>query len=245
LERSVALTEHALSILIAENPRRITSKDFFPDSLITPEIPIGLPSELLKRRPDILESEQLLIAQNAQIGAAQAARFPKLSLNGLLGYSGSSLEGFIASSGFVWSGGATLAAPIFEWGRNKRRVEIERFRTQARLYEYELTILEAFRDVEDALVQIQTFTGEVEARLEHVRSAKNAERLSAERYDKGVTSYLEYLEAQRQLFDAQLLLVNVKQELLSSYIRLYRALGGGWISEQERDNVDINDTNEE
>jgi multidrug efflux system outer membrane protein len=236
-ERLVALTEHALSILIGENPRRIESKTVFLDTLITPEIPIGLPSELLRRRPDILESEQLLMAQNAQIGAAQAARFPRLSLDGLLGYNGTSLEGFISSSGFAWSGGATLVAPIFEWGKNKRRVEVERFRTQASLYQYELTILQAFRDVEDALVQIETFTGEVEARMEHVRSARNAERLSAERYDQGVTSYLEFLESQRQAFDAQLFLVNAKQELLSSYIRLYRALGGGWITQNDLNSI--------
>lgn len=123
--------------------------------------------------------------------------------------------------------------PLFEFGRNKRRVEIERAITEQVLYEYEFAVITAFQEVEDALVEISTLKEEMLARRDHVAAAENAQFLSGERYDKGVTSYLEIIESQRQAFEAQLNLSQTTQQLFNAYVKLYKALGGGWLSEEE------------
>ena len=127
---------------------------------------------------------------------------------------------------------------MFHFNQNKRRADIERFKAEEMLLHYELTVLQAFREVEDALVQIETLKQELEARKRQYLAAVNAEYLSEQRYDKGVTSYLEVVETQRMSFDAQLAFSQVYQEMLNAYVELYRALGGGWISEAERDAPD-------
>ena len=202
---------------------------------IPEEIPNGLPSELIERRPDVLQSEMILAAQNAQISAAIAMRFPSISLTGFLGGASNDLSA-LNSTGLAWNVGANLLGPIFEFNKNKRRVQIEREKTEQAVYGYKKTILNAFREVEDALVDIQTYKDEIEARKNHFKAADNAQDLSKQRYDKGVTSYLEVLESQRQAFEAELNFYQTKQEFLNSYVRLYKAIGGGWISEEEKKN---------
>jgi multidrug efflux system outer membrane protein len=163
---------------------------------------------------------------------AEALRFPAVSLNGLVGVAGSDIAGETTDGG-VWRAGAGLIGPLFEFGKNIRRVEIEEARTRQTLYFYENTVLTAFREVEDALVQIDTFKRQVDAVARQVKAARNANVLSNDRYDQGVTSYLEVLETERQYFAAELDLSELSQQRLNSYVRLYKALGGGWMTPEE------------
>jgi len=231
-QRFVAQTEHTLSILIGRNPQAITA-GILSNQVIPPYIPPGLPSDLLARRPDLMESEQLLHAQTARIGVAKAARFPTLSLTGLIGGASTSLTSF-NSAEIAWNISGQLLGPLFYWGQNKRRVDIERQRTEQALQFYEQSVLIAFAEVEDALIEVETYEREYNARQRQLVAAQNAARLSQARYDGGVTSYLEVLEQDRSRFDAELSASETRQLQLNSFVRLYKALGGGWISDTER-----------
>jgi multidrug efflux system outer membrane protein len=153
-------------------------------------------------------------------------------LNGLVGVAGSDISGNTTDGG-VWRAGAGLFGPIYQFGKNLRRVEIEEARARQTLYFYENTVLIAFREVEDALVQIDTFSRQSNAVSRQVAAARNANVLSLDRYDQGVTSYLEVLETERQYFSAELEYSQLYQEHLNSYVRLYKALGGGWMTPEE------------
>ncbi len=229
-ERLIAFEQTKMSVLLGMNPTKILTETTLEDQELPPQIPPGIPSTLLLRRPDIAYSEAKYHAQMAKIGVAQAQRFPSIGLTGLLGLGTSQLTGI---SGGAWNVGATLAGPIFQWGKNKRRVEIEKARTQQAMYEYEKTVIKAFKEVEDALISVLTFTTELDARKLQASSAINAQSLSQLRYDKGVTSYLEVITLQGYAFDAELKLSTTRRALFESFIGLYKALGGGWISEQE------------
>ncbi len=231
-QRQVAVTENTLSILLGRNPGPISISSDLETQVLPPDIPVGIPSMLMERRPDILQAENLLHAQTARVGVAVAQRFPSISLTGLLGVASNDISE-LTSNGLAWNIAGSLTGPVFEFGKNKRRVEIERKRTEQLLYEYERTIITAFKEVEDALVGISTLKEELQARRDHVNAAQNAQRLSSERYDKGVTSYLELIESQRQAFEAELSLSETTQKLFNAYVRLYKALGGGWLSEEE------------
>ncbi len=192
------------------------------------KVPAGLPSELLERRPDVRVAEQQLAAQTARIGVAEAIRFPSLSLTGSLGLASDELSGFFSSDNKTWGLSAGLIAPVFNAGRNKRRVEVEIARTEQALLAYEQTILQALREVENSLIGVNTFEREALARDKQEKSAASAAMLSRARYDGGVTSYLEVLESERSLFRAELLSSSTHREHLVSYVTLYKALGGGW-----------------
>ncbi|MCV9385791.1 efflux transporter outer membrane subunit [Reichenbachiella ulvae] len=230
-ERAAAQTQNALNVLIGNNPMEVARSIHIDSLVVNQDVPLGLPSELLLRRPDLALAEQKIVAQNARIGVAQANRFPSISLTALGGVS-NELASF-NTAGAAWSAGLNLFGPLFNWGKNKRQVEIEKLRTESAYLNYENAVFNAFREVEDALIAIQTFKEEYAARVNHVRAANNAQFLSSQRYDKGITSYLEYLESQRQAFEAELALVAVQGELLSSYVLLYKALGGGWLTEED------------
>ncbi len=230
--RAIALTESSLSILIGRMPEAVGTDNPLIDQQIPPDIPEGLPSQLLQRRPDIKQAEALYAAQNARIGAAQAMRWPSLNITGLLGAATSDLNS-LTTTGLAWSAAGSITGPIFQFGKNKRRVEIERYNTQVALLEYENTTLQAFKEVEDALITISTLKQELIAQRMRNDAAINAEFLASARYDKGQTSYLEVLESQRQSFDAQLTYTQTQRELFDAYISLYKALGGGWLSEAE------------
>jgi multidrug efflux system outer membrane protein len=234
--RKVAQTENALGILLGQNPGPITTGIALEDQRLPPDIPPGLPSALLDRRPDIIRSQELARAQTARIGIAQAQRLPAISLTGLLGVASTDLS-TLAAGGAAWSAGASLLGPLFQFGKNKRRVEIETFKAEQAVQEYELTVITAFQEVEDALVEIETLKDEVQARQDHVVAATNAQGSSKERYDKGVTSFLELLESERQMFEAELRLSETTQQLFNGYTKLYKALGGGWISVEEMNNT--------
>jgi multidrug efflux system outer membrane protein len=233
LKRENQRAENLLSVLLGQNPGPVMRTPGKDEKLLPPEIPAGLPSELLERRPDVRQASQQLAAQTARIGVAEALRFPSLSLTGSLGLASTELDDFFSSSNKAWGLSANFLGPIFDAGRNKSRVEAERARTEQLLKNYELIVLRAFQEVEDSLIGISTFRDEALARKRQVTAARSASKLSLARYNGGVTSYLEVLESDRSLFRAELLASSTTRQELVSIINLYKALGGGWLTEEE------------
>jgi len=233
LERDVIQVENLLNVLVGRNPGPILRRRSRPMELSPPLVPAGLPSALLERRPDVRQAEQQLAAQTARIGVAEALRFPSLSLTGTLGAASTDLSDLLDSDSKIWDISGNIFAPIFNAGQNKRRVEVEKARTEQLLNQYELTILQAFREVEDALAEIRTAYAETLARQSQVKAARSASTLSRARYDGGVTSYLEVLESDRSLFRAELSESAIRRQQLVGLVDLYKALGGGWPEEQE------------
>lgn len=225
--RSIAQTEHRISFLTGANPGRIITETRLLEVDTAIVIPPGLPSDLLLRRPDVLAAEQNLKAQNALAGAAQANRLPNISLTGLLGAASNDLS-TLTDGPLAWNVGGSILGPLFNFGRLQRQADIEESKTIQAQLAYERTVLEAFRSVEDALVEIATLKEQLKARQERLDASLNAQYLSGERYDKGVTSYLEFLESQRQAFESELNYTETRRELLNAYVNLYRVLGGGW-----------------
>jgi len=233
-ERSVGKTENYLSILIGQNPRKI-ERGFLGDLVPPPDIPVGLPSELLMRRPDLVQAEQNFYAETARIGVAQAMRFPSFSITGALGVASGDLSNLLSGDALIYSVGGSILGPIFNWGKNKRRVEIQQKIAEQALFSYEQTVLNAFREVDDALIDINTYRAESESRQRQKKAAINAAELSRARYDGGQTAYLEVLETERSMFNAELEATAVRRNHFSAYIYLYKALGGGWLSQEEKD----------
>lgn len=229
--RLISRSENTIAILLGRLPSTF-SLPMDAKTATIPEIPAGLPSELLERRPDLLAAEMTLKAQMARIGVAQALRLPSISLTGALGFVSSDLSQLTVSNP-AWSVSAGLFGPIFNFGKNVARVEIEEARTQQALMAYEGAVLQAFREVEDALTDVETYREEFASKERELLASQNAARLSRSRYDKGVTSYLEVLESDRNLFNVELQHSDLLQQYLASYVRLYKALGGGWLTEQE------------
>jgi len=232
-ERAVAQTENYLNILLGQNPRSL-ERGSLDVQLIPPEIPVGIPSELLQRRPDLVQAEQVFYAETARIGVMQAMRFPSFSITGALGVASSDLSTLLSTDALLYSVGGSILGPIFNWGKNKRRVEIQKETARQALYKYEQAVLNAFREVDDALIGIDTYRREVESRERQREAATNAAMLSRARYDGGQTAYLEVLDTERSLFSAELDAAATTGALLSSYLYLYKALGGGWITPMEQ-----------
>jgi multidrug efflux system outer membrane protein len=232
--RLMAITENTLSLLLGQHPSPLLIDTKLGEVVPPAEIPVGIPSEILARRPDVRQAEQILIAQNARIGVAQAMRFPSISLTGIFGAASPELGSLLSSNSLGWSAAAGIVGPVFEFGKNKRRVEIERFRTEQAMYGYEESILLALTDVDDALISLQTNEQALVAVTRQMKAAMNANLLSKERYDGGVTSYLEVLDSERTLFNAELLASSTYRLQLISYVQLYKSLGGGWITPEER-----------
>ena len=214
--------ENSLSVLMGRPPMAIPRGRDLREQIAIPELPPGLPSGLLERRPDILVAERELHAQTARIGVAEALKFPQFDLTASLG-------GAVAdvNTGF-FDLGAQVFGPIFNSGENQRRVEVEEARTWQLLARYEQTILNAWREVEDALIATSTYEAELAARMRQVEAATDAAHLAWVRYEGGMTSYLEILETQRSLFGAQLAESETRQLRLNAIVELYAALGGGW-----------------
>ena len=229
LERQVALTEHALSLLLGSNPRSIPRGQALDAQWQPGELPAGLPSDLLLHRPDIRAAEQQLIAANANIGAARAAYFPVISLTGALGLQSEALgDLFDAGLSKAWSFTPSLTAPIFNAGRIRAGVQVAEARRNAALASYESTIQNAFREVDDALVSIACIRKQRVADESVLRAERRRFDLSLLRYEGGVASYSDVLDAQRSLFNAELTVVQTRNALLSAVVQLYKALGGGW-----------------
>lgn len=234
-KRLIKLQMDKLNILLGEMPSLLTieAPGRVLESLVPPKVPQNINSEILTRRPDLMQGQYMLKSQNAKVGVAVASRFPSLSLTGMLGLASNDLSNFV-SSGPAWSIGADLLGPLFQLNKTKYRVEIEKAKTEELLNKYEKSVITAFSEVEYLLTAIETYSvqdGSAERKLGY---ATSAEKLSAARYDKGVTSYLEVLEAQRTLFQVGLDYADIRVNYLNSFVQLYAALGGGWISKEEQ-----------
>jgi multidrug efflux system outer membrane protein len=228
LEQQIVQRENELSVLLGRSPEDIQrGRGLF--ELTVPEVPVGLPSMLLVRRPDILAAEQTLVAANARIGAARAAYFPRITLTGFLGFESTDLSELVDGRSRVWQIAGDLAAPIFTAGRIGAEVEVATAQQQAALYEYLRSIQTSFREVEDALIAARKLREQQEARDRQIRAFERTLRLATLRYENGYSSYLEVLDAQRNLFSAELEQVQLQRARLGAIVDLFRALGGGWI----------------
>jgi multidrug efflux system outer membrane protein len=228
LEQQIEQQENLLSILLGQNPGDIPRGQTLTEQRRPPEVPSGLPSSLLERRPDIQQAEAQLIAANAEIGVARGAYFPQISLNGAGGFQSSALSNLFSGPAGAWSFGASLTQPIFTGGRLRSEVRLAEARQQTALLFYQQSIQGAFRSVSDALVAYHK-TREFRAQQELLfRSAEDAARLSHMRYTGGVTGYLEVLTNETNAFSAELGLVQARLNELLALAQLYQALGGGW-----------------
>jgi len=228
LEQQIEQQENLLSILLGQNPGDIPRGQTLTEQRQPPEVPPGLPSSLLERRPDIRQAEAQLVAANAQIGVARAAYFPQISLNGAGGFQSSALTSLFTGPAGAWSFGASLTQPIFTGGRLRSEVRLAEARQQTAVLFYQQSIQGAFRSVSDALVAYHK-TREFRAQQELLfRSAQDAARLSHMRYTGGVTGYLEVLTNETNAFSAELGLVQARLNELLALVQLYQALGGGW-----------------
>jgi multidrug efflux system outer membrane protein len=228
LEGRIEQQENFISVLLGNNPQGIARGRKLVDQPHTPEVPAGLPSSLLERRPDIRQAEQQLISANAQIGVAKADYFPQISLTATGGYQSSALTGLFTGPAGLWTFGGSAVQPVFEGGRIRNRVRFARARTEETTLVYQQTVRQAFRDVSDALVayrKSQEFRIQQE-QLTH--SAEEATKLSNMRYKGGATSYLEVLDSETRYFSAQLSLAQAQLRELQSLVQIYRSLGGGW-----------------
>jgi multidrug efflux system outer membrane protein len=227
LEKEIALQENALSVLLGRDPGPIArSKDI--DQLKPPVIPAALPSSLLERRPDIREAEQRLIAANAQIGVAKAAYFPSISLTGALGVASGNLSELFSGASRIWQYGASLSAPVFTAGQLAGQVQVAEAQQKQALYAYQKAIQEAFRSVNDALADQDRTRAQLAAQRQQIDSLKTYSDMARLRYDNGYTSFLEVVDAERSLFNAQLTFTQSQQTLLQAMVNLYKAMGGGW-----------------
>lgn len=229
LKRRIGQQEDFLSILLGNNPGPIAPRG---KELIEqphpPAVPAGLPSALLERRPDIRQSEELLVAANAQIGAARAAYFPDISLTAALGFQSSALSNLFSGSAGLWTFAGTVTQPIFNAGQIRSTVRLAEAQQQEAVLTYQQTIQGAFRDVSDALIayqQNQEFRAQQEL-LAH--AAEDAARLSGKRYEAGTTNYLEVLTNETNYLSAELGLAQARLNELLALVQIYKALGGGW-----------------
>ncbi len=230
LEQQIQEQENAMAILIGENPGPVAHKD--PNALIPPpqDLPTGLPSQLLERRPDVQQAEATLISANAQIGVARAQFFPNLSISASGGVGGDSLSNIFDPAGKTIYGIGTLAQPLFEGGKLRGQLQLSQETKQEMVLNYEKTIQGAFRDVSNALIALNKQRANREQQEKLVAAAQDATRLARVRYQGGSTSYLEVLTTDSNLFTAQLNLVSAQQNEALTLVQLYAALGGGWQS---------------
>ena len=228
LEQQITQQENNLNILLGNNPGDIPRGLTLAQQPHAPEIPVGIPSSLLERRPDIREAEQNLIAANAQIGVARAAYFPQISLTADAGFQSSALKNLFSGPAGLWSMAGSFTQPIFEGGRIKNNVRLAEAQREQMLLTYQQTIQGAFRDVSNALVAYRK-THEFTVEQEHlVESAQDAARLSQERFQGGYTDYLEVLTNETNAFSAELNLAQARSNELLALVQMYQALGGGW-----------------
>jgi outer membrane protein, multidrug efflux system len=229
LERRIEQQENFISILLGKNPGAVARGRKLTEQPHAPEVPAGLTSALLERRPDIRQAEQQLIAFNARIGVAKAAYFPQIDLTAEAGYQSSALTGLFSGPAGLWSFGGQLTQPIFEGGRIRNNVRLTEAQKDEAVLFYQQTIQEAFREVSDALIAYRK-TQEFRTQQELLtKSAQDAAHLSDIRYQHGATSYLEVLTNQTNFFAAELNLAAAQRNELLALVGLYKALGGGWL----------------
>jgi multidrug efflux system outer membrane protein len=227
-EQAIAAQENLISILLGRNPGPIPRGKTI-DQLVAPLIPADLPSALLQRRPDVMQAEQNLVAANANIGATRALYYPDLSLTGALGSASTSMGDFLSGPANTWLGAATLTGPIFTFGGIKGQVRTAEAREQEALFFYQQTILNAFRETNDALIGSQKKIEQVALQGKRVDALREFARLSKLRFDKGVSGYLDVLVAENELFAADLASVGLLADRYTQVINVYQAMGGGWV----------------
>jgi outer membrane protein, multidrug efflux system len=232
-EKTIPQVENALSILLGRNPGPIPRGKTL-DELTLPDVPTGLPSDLLEQRPDIRRAEQDLIAANAQIGVAKALYYPAISLTGIFGFSSTDLSKLFTSSSQAWSWAVPVTAPIFTAGAIKGQVEFAEAQKQELVVRYQQVIQTAFREVDDSLVDQKQTKDQLEAIGRQTAALREYARLAQLRFNEGYTSYLEVLDANRSLFDAELSYAQTKATLFRSFVNLYKAMGGGWVTEADK-----------
>jgi multidrug efflux system outer membrane protein len=233
IESQIAQTQSSLAVLIGRDPGPILrGKSVY--ELQLPQVPAGVPSALLERRPDLLQAEAQLVAANAQIGAAKALYFPTLSLTGAYGNASSDLSKLFSGPARVWSYAGTLAGPIFSFGAVSGQVAQAESGQQAALLNYQLSIRNAFADVDNALVANQKLREQLDAQVKLVAALQQYSDLARLQYDGGYTSYSTVLQAEQALFPAQLNLASLRAQVFASAVNVYKAMGGGWVSEADR-----------
>jgi multidrug efflux system outer membrane protein len=240
VERQIALLENALSVLLGNNPGSI-ERGGPMDALTAPPVPVGIPSTVLAGRPDILAAEQQLISANAQIGVARAQYFPVISLTGLFGYASTDLSELLQSSSNIWSVGGGLFGPIFDGGRIGGNVRASEAVQRQALVNYLKVVQQAFREVDDALINTAKTREILAAQKRHVDALRDYARFARLRYDEGQVSYIEVLDADRRLFDAELGYESNQADVYTALVSVYKAMGGGWVAEavQAADTVDF------
>ena len=222
INRSRVQLENGISVLMGTTPEAIPRGLPLHEQISLPIVPAGIPSELISRRPDILQAERKLEAQTIRIGVAEALKYPSLTISLNMGTQ------LLNPTALFADLGAQLLGPIFNGGRIKKGIEIEKVRTEQLLYNYQLTYITALKEVEDAMIAQNTFNKEYILRNEQMELATKAAHLSWVRYDGGLTSYLEVLTLQESQFNSELRASSSLQQEILSIIELYQALGGGW-----------------
>ena len=233
IESQIAQAETALSILVGRNPGPI-ARGKSVDDLALPTVPAGVPSSLLTRRPDLMQSEQTLIAANAQIGAAQALYFPTISLTGAFGSSSSELSNLFKGPARVWSYAGQLTGPIFTFGAVSGQVTQAEAAAEAALQNYRLSIQNSFGDVDNALIATAKLKEQIAAQQRLVAALSDYSRLARMQYTGGYTSYTTVLQAEQSLFPAELNLASMRASMLASSVNIYKAMGGGWVVEADK-----------
>lgn len=226
-EQQIAAVENLISLLLGSNPGPIPRGKTI-DELVAPLIPAGLPSELLERRPDILQAEQNLVAANANVGVARALYFPSFSLTGVLGSTSTAFGNFLTGPATAWSIAAGLTGPIFTFGAIEGQVRSAEAQKKQAEFGYQQTVLNAFRDTNDALIGTQKTIEGVDYQRERVTALREFARLSHLKFESGLIGYLEVLIADNELFAAELSLVSLQASRYTQIVNVYQAMGGGW-----------------
>jgi len=228
IERQIAIKENQISVLIGQNPGPIVLGASLSDQSVPPDVPPGLPSALLERRPDVRQAEFEAQAANAGIGVTVGGFLPRIGLSALLGAVSPNLNGITSRTAGLWSVGAQATGPLFQGGGLRGQYEQSKEAWEQAKLEYQQAALNAFSDVADALVTRQKLAGVREQQERAVAAYTEAVKLSTERYSAGKASYYEVLQAKQMLFPAQVSLAQTKRDQLSAVVQLYKALGGGW-----------------
>ena len=231
-ERAIGQTENALSVLLGRNPGPI-ARGLTLDELILPVVPAGVPSELLERRPDIRSAEQALIAANARIGVAKSLYFPTISLTGAFGTVSTDLSNLFTASSRAWNYGVPVSVPLFTAGRIGGEVKAAEATEKQAVLSYQQAIQNAFREVDDALLDRSKSGQRLDALSRQLKALNNYARLARMRYDEGYTSFLEVLDADRSLFNVELAHTTGQNALFRSLINIYKSMGGGWVTAAE------------
>ena len=240
IERDIVVLENLIAVLLGRAPGAIQRGKTI-DELTLAQVPEGVPSELLLRRPDIRRAEQQLISANARIGVARAAYFPRISLTGLAGFISGDLSAWFDSDSAAWAAGGDLAGNIFTGGRISGGVKQAEAIQQQALFTYQQSILTSLQEVEDALISTRKAREKLISDGRRVEALTEYARIARLRYDNGYTSYIEVLDSERSLFGAQLTYVDTQKDVYVGLINTYKALGGGWIvlAEQRANEIDF------